>query len=55
MSVLGHEIIAELHDEDVVDFHKVTIQRNDETIWAYTNTCILTFNRLQLPEILKIG
>jgi len=30
-----------------------TIQRNNGSV--YTNTYILTFDKLQLPEILKIG
>ena len=47
------EIIAELHEQYVIKCRRITIQRNGETI--NTNTYVLTFNKLQLPEIVRIG
>ena len=47
------EIIAGLHDQHVIECRRIKIQRNNESI--YTNTYVLTFSKLQLPETIKIG
>ena len=46
-------IIAELHDQGVIDSRRISIERDGQTIEA--NTYVLTFNRLQLPGIIDVG
>jgi len=46
-------IIAELHDQGVIDSRRISIKRDGQTI--ETHTYVLTFNRLQLPKIINVG
>ena len=46
-------IIAEVHDQGVIDSRRISIKRDGQTI--ETNTYVLTFNRLQLPKIINVG
>jgi len=46
-------IIAELHDQGVIDSCRISIKRDGQTI--ETNAYVLTFNRLQLAKIVNVG
>lgn len=49
----SENIIAELHDQGVIDSRRISIKRDGQTI--ETHTYILTFNTLQLPKIINVG
>jgi len=43
------EIIAELHDQGVINCRQITIQQNSQI--TATHTYVFTSNKLQLPKI----
>ena len=46
-------VIAELHDQGVIDSRRISVERGGQAVEA--STCVLTFSRLQLPEIVNVG
>ena len=49
----NESIIAQLHDQGVIDCRRILIKQDGQTI--ETHTYVLTFNKLHLPKIIHVG